>query len=1008
MKQNHQQYYLKVQDLVITYLAPVLVNKLKAQELLIKQIKQDLSEYDAHMAQEETKVEVLELVRKMKARKETLARTVNQMSIISEEIDLDQEFSEYFQQLETYANTLPESILEDQNHDRFQPFPNDKLVLKIGKLFKKWGLQLGWVPVKLANWIRKKANKPTKALKIWKHEVPLRGMISYHFRDLLVEQLIEMVQTINRAIAASTYDLYELESGLDQKFAGLVGEDTKVEISLTNIDQEGTMDQILDRIQDLSESITDITVNRLERIFKIFQANYEMVGTIELPVKTFEAPGLETAHKHARKVYYQTMFGWKNTLSVLTDRYNFDHELFHTRFTNIEQYLFFSQKLESKIQDKILGEINKISKFLDAKQQQLTAASASDQDFKKTLKEVRYETSKYLKRAIPAAIQLIRDQNIPALLEGLDTKTRNEIGQLSETRSMVKNISYEHAIKESDIDKIAPRDLITFEALPEYLLKIGALQSEVKLIMESTEQNLMEIANISDFNLETALAAIDNQSQHDKAKSMAAEGVERAHSRLQDIIDELNNFTPKANGIIRQGVDEFNSQVMALNEIDAVFDTQVRIAKAKALEKTRALRQRYIAKFREFLPMLITNLRRRGLMVYKKYRDTTQKYGIGVAAQSLTAEVAGFLSDTETTVKGLPFVYQRLFEISPLDNLFFFEPRTRAALSLRKAYENWQGGHYGATALVSEAGTGTTTLINFFLGELKSPLPIIRLGTKVQIYEEKDFFKFFIDKFEDESLADTESLIQYFNQLESKHIIVLEDLEHFFLRTVNGFDCIKIFVELLTRTNRNIFWLTSINQYCYQYLVKTSDIDDCFSYNIILMPLKPEQVTSMLLKRHRVSGFSLVFRPHKVDRKNSKFKKMDEQERQVYLQKEYFGILNQIVNGNASLALVYWLRSITDVDDDAIYIRSLKGIDTSFLGSLSEQKRFTFHAMLLHRGISVADHARVFNQDLNASKLTILALHDDGLVVHKDGRFFLNPLLFRQVVNLLKDKNILH
>jgi hypothetical protein len=282
------------------------------------------------------------------------------------------------------------------------------------------------------------------------------------------------------------------------------------------------------------------------------------------------------------------------------------------------------------------------------------------------------------------------------------------------------------------------------------------------------------------------------------------------------------------------------------------------------------------------------------------------------------------------------------------------------------------------------------------------------LNTKEQIYEESDFYKFFQGKFETENLTDIETLINHLNQLKTRHIIVLEDLEHFYLRKVNGFGCIKTFVEILTMTNKNIFWITNINQYCFQYLVKTSDIDDCFSYNIHLKPLKSEQVTSMLLKRHRVSGFSLLFKPHKQDRKNSKFKKMNEQEQQVYLQKEYLTMLNQIVIGNASLALVYWLRSITEIDGDTMYIRSLKGMDTSYLSRLSEEKMFTLHAMLLHRGISVADHAKVFKQTVSKSKMTILALQDDGLVTHKNGRFLINPLLFRQVVNLLKDKNILH
>jgi hypothetical protein len=263
--------------------------------------------------------------------------------------------------------------------------------------------------------------------------------------------LVEIVQTINRVIAASTYDLYEIEAANSQKFASLIGEEQDAESEVLNGSQGDIIEKILTRIEELSESIPGITVSRLERINYIFQDNYELVGTVELPVKTFNDPGLNAIHQRASRYYQKTMSGWRNTLSVLADRYNFDHELFHARFTNYEQYLFFCQKLESGIKDKILVDINQVFTFLESRQQKLTAASSRDEDFKKALNETRYETSRFLKTAIPSCIQKIRDQNIPLLVENLETRTRNEIAQLSEYRSMVKNISYEHAIKESEM-----------------------------------------------------------------------------------------------------------------------------------------------------------------------------------------------------------------------------------------------------------------------------------------------------------------------------------------------------------------------------------------------------------------------------------------------------------------------------------------------------------------------------------------------------------------------------
>ena len=1009
MALNKQQYLNQIQDLVQTHLTPLLLDKLEAQKHFINKVRENLSNCYAEVEQDETKVKVLQTVRNIKARKELLAKSVNEMAVIPEDVDLDQDFGAFFTELLAYVETLPESILEDQSLDRFQRFPSDSLKIKFGKTFKKWGLHLDWIPQKISNWFREKTKKPVKPLKMWKHEVPLRGMILYHYRDLLVEQLLEMVQSINRAVAASTYELYELEAGLNQQFAGLVGNDgDQQDPPELPADQGEAIEKIVKNIQDLADSISGATLNRLERINNAFLENYELVGTIEMPASNFDTSGLNASHQRAVKTYKKSMDGWRNTLNVLSDRYNFDQELFHTRFTNFEQYLFFSQKLESRIFEKILTEIDKVAEFLKSKKQELTKASTGAEDFKKVLNEIRFETSRFLKRAIPECIKVIRDQNVTKLVENLESRTKNEIAKLAETRSMVKNISYEHAIKESEINKIAPKDLITFEALPQYLKTIQSVQKEVNSVIDDTQQHLMEISNICDFNLETALAAVDDQSQHDKAKSMSIEGIERAHSRLQDIVDDLKELVPKADQSIHQGLEEFNKQIMALNEIDQVFDTQVRIAKAMAMERARALRRQYFAKVKEFVPRLITVSRRQGLMLYKRYRDTSLRYGIGSPTRILTAEVAGFLADTEKTVKNLPFVYQRLFEIAPLDNVYFYEPRPRINLDLKKAYENWLEGHYGGTALIGEAGSGATTLIRFFLNELKSQFPVTWLSTKKQIFKSEDLFEFFNRELETEGIDSVDHLIQFLNETESKRIFILEDLEHFFLRKVNGFDCIRIFIELLTRTNENIFWLMTINQYSYQYLIKTTGIDDCFSYNIQLRPLRPEQVTSLVFKRHRVSGFSVIYKPHKFDRKNAKFKKMSEEEQQQYLEAEYVTNLNQIVGGNASLALIYWLRSITEIKGDVMYIRSLKVVDTSFLLKLSDEKLFSLHAMLLHDGITISDHAEIFNQSVKKSKLNILPLYDDGIIIYKDSRFYVNPLLFRQVVNLLTDKNLIH
>ncbi len=574
---------------------------------------------------------------------------------------------------------------------------------------------------------------------------------------------------------------------------------------------------------------------------------------------------------------------------------------------------------------------------------------------------------------------------------------------------MVKDITYERGIQSSEIDQISPRELIAFEALPNLLKDIKNLKSELVHNLEHTQQQLSEIAEICDFNLATALAAMEEAPEEDKdPKTLALEGMERAAGRLQDISEALHHLNKDTNLKIKEGVLNFNESIHALNEVETVFDIKVRIAKAKAVEKTKALKNQVLDYLKGFLPRLISLAKRRWLMINRYYLETTKRYGIAGSSQALTAEVSSFLSETDAAIDQLPFVYQRLFEITPLENPNFYELRSQETQKLLKAYQSWEKGHYGATALIGEAGSGTTTLTNFFLEQLKSRHHIVRTNSHIQIYQPADFLEYFQNLFDTEPFESLDQLVDYLNSINSKRIMVLENLQHFYLRKVNGFACLRMFYELVSRTNQNIFWLTTVNLHAYHYLNKTSQIEDFFAYNIYMEPLKDEQVTNVVVRRHRVSGYNTFFKPSKYDRKSSKYQKMTEDQRQQYLQKEYFSGLNKLAHSNITVALIFWLRSTLKVEDDTITIGSLKDMDFSFLSNLSSEKLFTLHVLLLHDGISIEDHALIFQQAEDKSKLVLILLYEDGIIIRKEERYFINPLLYRQVVNLLKSKNFLH
>ena len=56
------------------------------------------------------------------------------------------------------------------------------------------------------------------------------------------------------------------------------------------------------------------------------------------------------------------------------------------------------------------------------------------------------------------------------------------------------------------------------------------------------------------------------------------------------------------------------------------------------------------------------------------------------------------------------------------------------------------------------------------------------------------------------------------SKLETKRLIIIDNLQNFFLSHRKGFEAYRSFASLLTLRTKNIFWCVSINTYSWLYL----------------------------------------------------------------------------------------------------------------------------------------------------------------------------------------------
>jgi hypothetical protein len=221
--------------------------------------------------------------------------------------------------------------------------------------------------------------------------------------------------------------------------------------------------------------------------------------------------------------------------------------------------------------------------------------------------------------------------------------------------------------------------------------------------------------------------------------------------------------------------------------------------------------------------------------------------------------------------------------------------------------------------------------------------------------------------------------------------------------------------ELISKTNKQVFWICSSTIYGWLYLNKTLNISDYFEYVIRLENIEDDKMCEVILKRHRVSGYGLRFLPP-ADASHKKYDKMSEHERQDVLRETYFADLNRITEGNFSLAQLFWMRSALEVTEDTITMDSLHSLDFSFIKATPLSKTIILHLLLLHDGLTAEQYALLTHQrhpENNEPKpakarLELLQMLDDGLIVKEHETYYINPLLYRPIVSLLQTKNFLY
>lgn len=906
----------------------------------------------------------------------------------------------FLNKAEQVISGLPAELILEQSKNRFYSQPEDKFLIRILKFFKLQIFHFSKTPFYLGNLFRKIFNKDLKKLRYWDHKVPYKSLVRYHLiEEMLIDSLrinSQLYSEINEAIVK----FWKIDQELDFKFFEVNGCYPDEMLSLFDSQVKETKN-ILNRLKDFVrneyEDLFYKQVNKLEDCVT-------KAGTIELYRKKYSDKKLSKIAKQKDKLFNVNLKNWSATVLLLKEDWLQDIELLVFRGELAKESEIFLKEFNNFLTNDVQFWINNFGKEIIKAAEKIKVSSNLETD----IINIRNDLNKNFDEVFNLRFEeLLSGEKVVNLLALMDLRLDEKLNMISEERAISNSDDYSKEISAGSVNYLSPREIVKLEVIPDFLEAVRELKSNIINKFNEMRTTLMNVQQIADFTLEASLEIEDENNIADDPQKVIEKGIGRAVQKNDYLVNGLIAFSDSIISNFHSALDRLVNALMRLTVNENIIKLKLIIVKAKTVKQAVNIKSKILSNLKSLF-ISVGHLSKSFIIQTKsKYSEIIRKFGITQKPKYIKSEDSDFLADTNRALENLPYIYKRLFRIEPLKDDRLFTARSEEYAELMKAYKNWLKGRFAPVVFVGEKGSGVTTLINLALKSVKNK-EVYRTSISTIIFRKNDFLNFLAKLFNVEKFNSGDEVVDFLNNTGRKRIVILENIQHLYLRTVGGFESLKMLFFFISATNKNVFWVTSTTVYSWEYLKKTISISDYFGYLIKLGQLDKVQIFELIEKRHRISGFDLKFEVTEEIKKSKSFANLSDSEINELLKKEFYEKLNKFAGNNISLALLYWIRSAIDFRGNTLIMNPELEIDVSFLSDIKSEKLFILHSLILHDGIDLENLSIATGFDKETCRLTTMQLIDDGILFYNGSNFVVNPLVYRQLVTTLKDKNILH
>lgn len=940
-----------------------------------------------------------------------------------------------------HIGPLPPVLHEVQAAERFVLQEDDTGVLRLSKSLKIAAYKSQKQVYTAARGVLPQLRAPQ-----WKQRIPLRALVEAHQTALLRRCLAEKKHHVALSEALSEACASYIDRFIASVAAGLRQQETEAgELSAAEAFHDA-LQQLASRTERYRKAEAERMVGYVQLQLRQLYRQCARADTIELPRRHFSQAAIQRNRAQVRQEYQRYKSAMSRDAALFLDELKLKQGLYdlgriwyaqmqgvHTRLHR----LFKSDEGFSGI----IGQARESYQKICEKYAIPATARRSDGRLILRITNLREILQRLLMpesgREIPpdeqADISAEELHALPAYAPQIQALQPEEtlIEELSSAvlfqgNELPARLSYhesrkadsEHGRPETEAAHIELREEVTAYLRGVLLRKLSGLPGQIRQECSKLQESWLEMSEMISINLSSAIDVVEDREEDKyriKASELAEETLRRGGERLQ----ELGTAAGSAHQKLRQQFD-----AAAGESLQFLLDVALEGNYAQLKWKSRSLKVEETA----------LGWKSKAVMYWSRFRDTAavlqrfsgQKYrssagwiqqSVGMAKTgdeaSIQTDAAQFLAETDRIVARLPLIYRRLYRNEPVEHKRFLVGRSAQLASLRKAWADWQARYYSNFIAIGERGSGKTSILDIGLQQLGLPeeQPVIRGSLRHTIYTETELLMHLCQLFGYEPQTDKAAFIERLRQRKDQPVVVWEGFQNLYLRHLGGFEALEAFLLIISQTGRQVFWALSCSRYAWSYLDKIFRVGEYFIYKCTTDELTEAEIRDVIMSRHPISGYELEFVAGDREQSSRSYKKLlnDYQARQDYLDKRYFAELYKVAEGNVSIALLYWLRSVLIEDDTTIKITPLSETLRQIGDNLSEDAIFVLAFILLHDDLTPPQLALAFHISEQESQLLLSRLAAKSLLsAGEDGRYYLNHLLYRHITRILKTKNIIH